>query len=45
MYQRFHAVRSEDEAVEAIGALREVLELEDLVRSNLMVEPRVQIRS
>jgi hypothetical protein len=31
IYRRLHAVRSEDEAVEAIGALRELLELEDLL--------------
>jgi hypothetical protein len=34
-------VRSEDEAVEAIGALRELLELEDLlVHPNLPLEPQ-----
>jgi hypothetical protein len=31
MYHRLTAVRSEDEATEAIGALRELLELEDLL--------------
>ena len=30
IYKRLHAVRAEDEAIEAIGALRELLELEDL---------------
>jgi hypothetical protein len=31
MYRRLTGVRSEDEATEAIGALRELLELEDLL--------------
>ena len=31
MYRRLTAVRSEDEAREAIGAFRELLELEDLL--------------
>ena len=31
MYQRLRAARSEDEAIEVIGALRELLELEDLL--------------
>jgi hypothetical protein len=31
MYRRLTAVRSEDQATEAIGALRELLELEDLL--------------
>jgi hypothetical protein len=31
IYHRLAAVRSEDEAAEAIGALRELLELEDLL--------------
>ena len=31
LYGRLRAVRSEDEAIEAIGALRELLELEDLL--------------
>jgi hypothetical protein len=31
MYQRLRAVRSEDDAIEVIGALRELLELEDLL--------------
>ena len=31
LYARFRAVRSEDEAIEVIGALRELLELEDLL--------------
>jgi hypothetical protein len=30
MYYRLRAVRSEDEAIEAIGALRELLEFEEL---------------
>jgi hypothetical protein len=30
-YRRLTAVRAEDEATEAIGALRELLELEDLL--------------
>jgi hypothetical protein len=41
VYHRLRAVRSEDEAVEAIGALRELLELEDLlVHPNLPLEPQ-----
>jgi hypothetical protein len=41
MYERLRAVRSEDDAVEAIGALRELLELEDLlVHPKLAVEPQ-----
>ena len=41
IYRRLHAVRSEDEAIEAIGALRELLELEDLLmHPNLPVEPQ-----
>jgi hypothetical protein len=31
IYHRLHAVRTEDECIEAIGALRELLELEDLL--------------
>jgi hypothetical protein len=31
LYARLHAVRSEDEAIEAVGALRELLEMEDLL--------------
>jgi hypothetical protein len=31
MYHRLTAARTEDEATEAIGALRELLELEDLL--------------
>ena len=31
MYQRLRAARNEDDAIEAIGALRELLELEDLL--------------
>ena len=31
LYYRLRAVRSEDEAIEAIGALRELLELEELL--------------
>jgi hypothetical protein len=31
IYHRLGRVRSEDEAIEAIGALRELLELEDLL--------------
>ena len=31
MYQRLRAVRSEEEAIEVIGALRELLDLEDLL--------------
>jgi hypothetical protein len=45
MYGRLRAARSEDEAVEAIGALRELLELEDLlVHPNLPVEPQLDTR-
>lgn len=41
VYHRLRVVRSEDEAVEAIGALRELLELEDLlVHPNLPLEPQ-----
>jgi hypothetical protein len=44
IYARLRAVRSEDEAVEAIGALRELLELEDLlVHPELPVEPKRHI--
>jgi hypothetical protein len=39
MYYRLRAVRSEDEAIEAIGALRELLEFEELfVHPNLPLE-------
>jgi hypothetical protein len=31
IYKRLHAARTEDEAVEAVGALSELLELEDLL--------------
>jgi hypothetical protein len=31
MYQRLRAVRNEEEAIEVIGALRELLDLEDLL--------------
>src|SRR3954463_13730770 len=31
MYQRLRAARNEDDAIEVIGALRELLELEDLL--------------
>jgi hypothetical protein len=31
MYERIRAVRSEEEAIEVIGALRELLEFEDLL--------------
>lgn len=31
IYQRLRTVRSDDEAIETIGALRELLELEDLL--------------
>ena len=31
IYKRLHAARTEEEAVEAVGALRELLELEDLL--------------
>jgi hypothetical protein len=31
MYKRIRAVRSEEEAIEVIGALRELLEFEDLL--------------
>jgi hypothetical protein len=45
MYDRLRAVRSEDEAVEAIDALRELLELEDLlVHPKLPVEPQRDTR-
>jgi DNA topoisomerase VI subunit A len=41
VYYRLRAVRSADEAVEAIGALRELLELEDLlVHPKMSVEPQ-----
>jgi hypothetical protein len=41
MYHRLRAVRSEDEIIEAIGALRELLEFEDLlVHPNLPPEPQ-----
>jgi hypothetical protein len=40
MYNRLRAVRSEDEASEAIGALRELLELEDL-----LVPPKLPLTS
>ena len=40
MYQRLRAVRSEEEAIEVIGALRELLDLEDLlVRPKLSFIP------
>jgi hypothetical protein len=38
IYHRLGRVRSEDEAIEAIGALRELLELEDL-----LVQPDVPL--
>ena len=45
LFHRLRAVRSEDEALEAIGALRELLELEDLlVHPNLPVEPQRDTR-
>ena len=45
MCERLRAVRSEDEAIEAIGALRELLELEDLlVHPSLPVEPQRDTR-
>jgi hypothetical protein len=31
MYQRLRAVHNEEEAIEVIGALRELLDLEDLL--------------
>jgi len=40
IYHRLHAVRSEDEAIETIGALRELLELEDL-----LVPPKLPLES
>jgi hypothetical protein len=40
IYHRLTTVRSEDEASEAIGALRELLELEDL-----LVPPRLPLSS
>jgi hypothetical protein len=40
LYHRLRAVRSEDEAIEAIGALRELLELEDL-----LVPPKLPVGS
>jgi hypothetical protein len=40
MYNRLRAVRSEDEAIEGIGALRELLELEDL-----LVPPKLPLTS
>lgn len=33
IYHRLHSVGSDDEAIESIGALRELLELEDLLVS------------
>jgi hypothetical protein len=45
MYDRLRAVRNEDEAIEAIGALRELLELEDLlIHPNLPLEPQRDTR-
>ena len=40
LYHRLRSVRSEDEAIEAIGALRELLELEDL-----LVPPKLPVGS
>ena len=41
MYDRIRAVHSEDEAIEAIGALRELLEFEELLlHPNLPLEPQ-----
>jgi hypothetical protein len=41
IYDRLRAVRGEDAAIEAIGALRELLELEDLlVTPELPLEPQ-----
>jgi hypothetical protein len=40
IYDRFRAVRSEDEAIEVIGALRELLQLEDL-----LVPPKLPLES
>lgn len=41
IYRRLHSVSSEDEAIETIGALRELLELERLlVPPELPVTPR-----
>jgi hypothetical protein len=40
MYDRLRAVSSEDEAIEIIGALRELLELEDL-----LVPPKLPMAS
>jgi hypothetical protein len=38
MYYRLRDVKSEDEAIEAIGAVRELLELEELIPPNLPLE-------
>jgi hypothetical protein len=40
IYHRIRSVRSDDEAIETIGALRELLELEDL-----LVPPKLPIES
>ena len=41
IYERLLSARSEDEAIEAIGALRELLQLEDmLVPPDLPLEPQ-----
>jgi hypothetical protein len=40
VYRRLHSVGSEDEAVETIGALRELLELE-----HLLVQPELPLTS
>jgi hypothetical protein len=40
IYNRLRAVRSEEEAIEVIGALRELLELEDL-----LVPPKLPLGS
>jgi hypothetical protein len=40
IYERIRRVRDDDEAIEVIGALRELLELEDL-----LVPPKVPVAS
>jgi hypothetical protein len=40
VYRRLRSVRSEDDGIEAIGALRELLELEDL-----LVPPKLPIET
>jgi hypothetical protein len=40
VYERLRTVRSEDDAIEPIGALRELLELEDL-----LVPPKLPLES